>query len=268
MARIFLSTTWIALALVAAAPGCDSKNESKGGPTSRGSAKPTVSAAAAPSASAPVAASASASAAPSASASDVVIIDAPPAASGAAPAATAIQNTADIGRYADEAKLDEPAQVKAQIGDVQNAADNSVDGIIASLPQGTAVRKIATHGDFYLVVYQDPSETEPRALEGWISKASMDQATPPAQPPATVTPPPAGCPAGTIEFASHSGVLCLQQCTSNQQCAAGLKCEGDGWRVQGGHARERGRDCAKGHADHRDDRRDERRDHRDDRRHF
>jgi hypothetical protein len=90
-------------------------------------------------------------------------------------------NAADVARFSDEAPFGPAAIVVRD----NTAARTSPGGasIVATLPAGTDVVKLANHGSDDLVCFDEPKGGG-RHLMGWVSEAALQDSIPPAPAPA------------------------------------------------------------------------------------
>ena len=100
-------------------------------------------------------------------------------------------NAGDVSRFADEV----PFGPEATARDKTPVRKSPGGEVVTTLPPGTGVVKLATHGDEVLVCFDDPKGGA--HLMGWTLQSSLDDPTPP--PPAEVDagpPPPEPKPHG------------------------------------------------------------------------
>lgn len=148
-----------------------------------------------------------------------------PAASETAASAAAAEpearNAELVTRFAAETRLGgEAATLERAMSNVRK--EPPAGEIVATLPKGTAVKKVASYQGFVLVNFAAPDDANAR-LEGWIVKEAFVASAAPAAPKA-----PAKCAAGQTLFAGESP-LCEKACKDTVECGAGSACTGVGF---------------------------------------
>ncbi|HEY8040836.1 MAG TPA: hypothetical protein VIF15_13620 [Polyangiaceae bacterium] len=131
-------------------------------------------------------------------------------------------NQSDITRYPDETSINHaPISTRWSISNVRTQASTTSGDLVASIKSGTACDKIAEHGNFFLVVFDDPSDPNKKDM-GWISQAVFSP-----EPPYKHIP--IKCPVGDVAILLQGGLeQCVVQCTQDSNCPSGNVCTGDG----------------------------------------
>ena len=134
-------------------------------------------------------------------------------------------NDADITRYPDEKAVDHVLGVtRLAASNARTQAGANAGTVVAALPPGTSVDKIAVRRGWFLVVFIDPRDpSQGRRVLGWLDPA--DFVAPSGRRPAV------HCEMPRVVVA-HSGVLsCERVCGA---CPAGQACNGAGQLVSDG----------------------------------
>jgi hypothetical protein len=87
-------------------------------------------------------------------------------------------NAGDVTRFADEEPFGPPAVVSQDKTVIRTGPGGE---IVATLPAGTDVVKLASHGSDDLVCFDEP-KPHGRHLMGWVSQAALTDPAPPPEP--------------------------------------------------------------------------------------
>jgi hypothetical protein len=91
-----------------------------------------------------------------------------------------VSNAGEVARFADEVPFGVDATA---INDKTPVRQSPGSGeVVATLPAGAEVTKLAAHGSATLVCFDDPKDPG-RHLTGWIAQSALQDSTPPPAPP-------------------------------------------------------------------------------------
>jgi hypothetical protein len=134
-------------------------------------------------------------------------------------------NDADITRYADEKAVDHLLGVtRLAASNARTQAGVSAGTVVAALPPGTSVDKIAVRRGWFLVVFIDPRDpAQGRRVLGWLD--STDFVAPAGKRPAV------HCELPRVAVVHSGAQTCEIVCGA---CPGGQACNGTGQRVSEG----------------------------------
>jgi hypothetical protein len=145
------------------------------------------------------------------------------------PAAPEATNVSDIARFGDETKIDhEVLKTEAPLSIARKSPPNG--DIVARLPRGTEVTKLASHETQFLVTFANPKKADER-LMGWIGATAFKAA--PAALQACKTD--KDCGAKGVCIPHETGTKCEKACspTNTAACPAHFECKGEGPNAEG-----------------------------------
>jgi hypothetical protein len=133
-----------------------------------------------------------------------------------APPAPVVANVNQVGRFPDEASLNDAL---AKIADPNVSARNAVPGgvLVATLKIGTPVTQVAKHETFILCIFSDPKNPA-RNLEGWVAEQAFI--------PGPTVPSKSACPTGQARLMVDEQDFCGRVCKTDSDCQGGLACSG------------------------------------------
>jgi hypothetical protein len=131
------------------------------------------------------------------------------------PAAAALaSNEGDVARFPDETAI---ASELATFQRGFNVRESPPAGtVVAALPKGATVTKVASHGQNFLVVFDNPKAPGTK-LMGWVQRDAFSAVIQDAGP--------LVCPAGEIALFGDSP-FCGRLCTADANCPANQACKG------------------------------------------
>jgi hypothetical protein len=111
-------------------------------------------------------------------------------------------NAGDVTRFQDEQPLGPDGTIAKDNTAVRKSPGTG--GVVATLPKGTEVIKISTHGTEALITFDDPKDSNER-LMGWVPETAVDESAPPSSPNAPLPPLTGEGGASTDDGGSYDG---------------------------------------------------------------
>lgn len=145
-------------------------------------------------------------------------------------------NEGAVTRYPDETHI-APATLLAtrRLTQVRSQASRTEGELLAELKSGTGVVRIAQRDDFFLILFDEPSDLSRQDM-GWVNRDAF-------LPDLTAKRTPIRCGTAQVAIVREETETCVAPCSRDSQCPNGGTCSGNGVRSNDGQQGPRTRFC-------------------------